>query len=119
GRRVTISPFPKNVSERRRMCGRVSGKSIIRPSTEPPPRALHGNGDAEHCVGDFEPQLPGTRAEPLEPERALVEAMEGVLPREADAAVHLDRPLACGDRRLGRERLRCGSRDRRLLVVLR
>ena len=60
----------------------------------------------------------GRRAEALEPEGALVEAVQRVLPREADAAVHLDRALARGDRRLGRERLRSGGGERRALVVL-
>ena len=36
GRRVTISPRAKYVSARLRMCGNVSWKSIICPSTEPP-----------------------------------------------------------------------------------
>ena len=45
--------------------------------------------------------------------------MQRMLPGEAGPAVHLDRALARGDRRLGGERLRRGRRDRRLLVVLR
>ena len=40
-----------------------------------------------------------------------------MLPGEADAAVHLDRPLAGGDSCLGRLRLRGGHGDRRLFVV--
>src|SRR5689334_372934 len=105
GSRVTISPSPKNVSARRSRCASVSGKSIINPSTGPS-CSLCRNGDAENGVGDFEPQLRRTGAEALEPERALVEAVQRMLPGEAGAAVHLDRALARGDRRLGCERLR-------------
>ena len=61
----------------------------------------------------------GRRAEALEPERALVEAVQRVLPREADAAVHLDRALARGDRGLGGERLRGGRSERGAFVLLR
>ena len=43
---------------------------------------------------DLDAQLGRTLAEALEPERTFVEAVERVLPREADAAVHLDRRLA-------------------------
>src|SRR6476659_6386383 len=115
GRRVTISPSPKNVSARCRRCDSVSGKSIIKPSTEPP--RSDGNGGAEQLVCELEPQLGGARAEALEPERALVEAVQRVLPGEPGAAVHLDRPLARGDGGLGGECLRSGRRHGRLLVV--
>src|SRR5207253_6377372 len=111
GRRVTISPSPKNVSARRNRCVSVSGKSIISPS-------IRLIVLCEERVGDLEPQLGGPAAEALEPERALVEAVQRVLPREADAPVHLDRSLAGDDGGLGRERLRRGGRDGRALVVL-
>src|SRR3954471_9196836 len=58
-------------------------------------------------------------AEGLERERALVVLVEHVLPREADAAVHLDRALAGGHRRVGAVRLRGGGGDGQLLVLLR
>src|SRR4051794_10692699 len=112
--RVTISPCAKSVSARRSRCVSVSGKSIIRPSTGAL-LDLNGNGDAEHGVGDFEPELGRAGAEALEPQCALVEAVERVLPREARAAVHLDRALAREDGRLGREGLRGRSGKRRLL----
>src|SRR5215510_4218682 len=89
----------------------VSGKSIIWPSI--PLIFL-----CEQRVGDLESQLGRAAAEALEPERPLVEALERVLPREADAAVHLDRPLARGDRGLGRESLRRGGGDGSPLVLL-
>ena len=54
----------------------------------------------------------------MQPERPLVVAVERVLPREARAAVHLDRPLARRDRGLGRERLRRCGRSGRLRVAL-
>ena len=44
----------------------------------------------------------------------LVVAVQRALPGEADPAVHLDRPLARGDGRLGRVRLRCRRRQRRV-----
>src|SRR3954453_10855893 len=117
--RVTISPWAKSVLARRSRCVSVSGKSIIRPSTEPLLVAwLCRNGDAEHGVGDFEPELGRAGAEALEPECALVEAVEWVLPGEAGTAVHLDRALAGENCGLGGERLRGGGGDRRLLVVL-
>src|SRR4029077_18159909 len=82
-----------------------------------PPRS-GGNGDAEHGVRDLQPQLVRTRAEALQPERALVEAVERMLPGEPGPAVHLDRALAGRNRCLGRERLRgCGG-DGPLLVAL-
>src|SRR4029079_15669112 len=55
-------------------------------------------------------RLPG-----LNPERTLVETVEHVLPREPDAAVYLDRPLAGGNGCVGAECLGGGSRDRRAL----
>ena len=45
------------------------------------------------------------------PERALVQPVQHVLPREADSAVCLDGALAGGDRGLGRLRFRRGSGD--------
>src|SRR5215475_4248675 len=112
GRRVTISPSPKNASARRSRCVRVSGKSIIWPSIR---RILL----RQQRVRDFEPQLGGPSAEALEPDRALVEAVERMLPGEADPAVHLDRALAGCDRRLRSERLRGGGGERRSVVLLR
>src|SRR5215467_2062274 len=94
GRRVTISPSPKNDSARRMRCVSVRGKSIIRPSIAP--ILLREEG-----VRDFQPKLGRSCAEALEPDCALVEPVQGVLPCEADAAVHLDRALARGDRGLG------------------
>src|SRR5262249_42238382 len=111
GRRVTISPSPKNDSARRMTCVSGSGKSIIRPSI----RLILLR---EHVVGDFETELGGPHAEALEPEGALVEAVQRVLPGEADSAVHLDRALASDHCRLGRERLRRGGGERRALVLL-
>src|SRR5207244_2676361 len=52
------------------------------------------------------------------PQCALVEAVQRVLPREAGAAVHLDRALARPNGGLGRERLRGRRGYRRLLVLL-
>src|SRR5262249_8228552 len=72
----------------------------------------------EEQVRDFQPQLGRPGAEALEPDGALVEAVQRVLPGEADAAVHLDRALARSDRGLGRERLGRGGGDRRALVLL-
>src|SRR5262249_25422325 len=112
GSRVTISPSPKNDSAPRSTCGSRSGKSIIRPSI----RLILLR---EQRFGYLEPQLRRPRAEALEPEGALVEAVQRVLPREPDAAVRLDRALGRGDRGLGGERLRRGGRERRALVVLR
>src|SRR5262249_58303364 len=111
GRRVTISPSPKKASARRMRCVSVSGKSIIRPSI----RLILLR---EHVIGDFETELGRPRAEALEPEGALVEAVQRVLPGEADAAVHLDRALARGDCGLGCESLRRGSGDLRAVVLL-
>ncbi len=67
---------------------------------------------------DLGPQARARRREALDPERALVQPVENVLPGEADAAVHLDRGLADLDGRLAGERLRRRSCDRRLLVLL-
>src|SRR5262245_23178886 len=111
-RRVTISPSPKNVSARRSTCVNVSGKSIIRPSI--PPILLR-----EERVCDLETEVGGTPAETLEPDCALVEPVQWMLPGEADPAVHLDRALAPNDRSLGGERLRRGGCERRALVLLR
>src|SRR5690242_12320178 len=92
-------------------CVSVSGKSIIRPSI--PLIFLR-----QERVRDLEPELRGAQPESLEPERTLVEAVERVLPGEANPAVHLDRALAGGDRGLGRERLRRGGCERRTVVLL-
>ena len=56
------------------------------------------------------------RAEALDRERALVQPVEPVLPREADAAEGLDRRLADPDRALARVRLRGRGGDRRLRI---
>src|SRR5256885_12263603 len=56
-------------------------------------------------------------AEGLDPERALVVAVEHVLPGEADPAVDLDRALARRNGDVARVRLRGGDRDRCLLVA--
>src|SRR5205823_4325380 len=95
-----------NDSALRSTCVNVRGKSIIRPSI----RLILLRED---CVGDLETQLGGAEAEALEPEGALVEAVQRVLPGEADARVHLDRALARGDRGLGGERLGGGGGERR------
>ena len=87
-------------------------------SGRPRPLLLRRNRDAEQRLGDLGAKLGRPRAEALEPQGALVEPVQRVLPGEADAAEHLDRPLARGDRRLRRERLRRRGRDRGLLVVL-
>src|SRR5919198_1179251 len=55
----------------------------------------------------------------LDRQRALVVRVERMLPGEADAAEHLDRPFACRDGRVAGIALRRGHGDRRLLVVLR
>src|SRR5581483_9949058 len=118
GSRETISPRPKYVSARRSRCVSVKGNSIIWPSTAAS-SGSDGNGDAaEHGVRDVAAQLGRARAERLEPERALVEPVQWMLPREAGAAVHLDRALARGDRGLDREGLRGSCGDGALLVVL-
>src|ERR687898_1464451 len=57
-------------------------------------------------------------AERVDPLRALVVAVQDVLPGEADAAVHLDRALAGGDCGFGAERLRRRDRNRRPLILL-
>src|SRR3954449_6713275 len=59
----------------------------------------------------------GESVERLDPLRALVPAVERVLPGEADPTVHLDRTLARGDGRLGAVRLRSGGRGRGLVVA--
>src|SRR5262245_3989227 len=113
GSRVTISPFRQYISARLRMCGNVSWKSIICPSTEPS-LSSDADGDAEDRVRDLGAKRGRTQAEALEPERALVEAVQRMLPGEASAAVHLDRALAGPDCRLARKRLRRRGRDARL-----
>src|SRR6266545_162488 len=55
----------------------------------------------------------------LDPERAVVVLVQHVLPREADAAEHLDRALDRGDPRVAAERLRGGDGERCVLVRLR
>src|SRR5215470_7162825 len=115
GSRVTISPFRQYVSARLRMCGNVSWKSIICPSTKP--SSSDADGDAEDRIRDLGAQRGRPEAEALEPERALVEAVQRVLPGEARPAVHLDGALAGPDGCLARERLRRGGCDGRLLVV--
>src|SRR5256885_14266838 len=56
-------------------------------------------------------------AEGLDRERALVVALDHVLPGEADPAVDLDRALARRDGDVARVRLRGGDRDGCLLVA--
>src|SRR4029079_6816636 len=70
-------------------------------------------------VRDFETQLGGAAAEAFEPDGPLVEPMQRVLPREADAAVCLDGSLAGRDRGLGGERLCRSGCERRALVLFR
>src|SRR5204863_9316458 len=89
----------------------VSGKSIIRPS-------IWLILLCENGVRDFETQLGGAATEAFEPEGALVEPVQGVLPGEADAAVCLDGALAGRDRGLGCEGFRRRGRERRALVLL-
>jgi hypothetical protein len=70
-------------------------------------------------VGHLAAQLGRGRLPGLDPECALVEPVEHVLPREADPAEHLDRALAGEHRRVGRVGLRRRCRHGRIRLVVR
>src|SRR5437588_1737524 len=60
----------------------------------------------------------GVAAVGLDPQGALVVAVQHVLPGEADAPVHLDRPFARGYRRIAAVRLRGSHGELRLRIAL-
>ena len=73
----------------------------------------------EQVTRDLGAELRRRRLPGLDAERALVEPVEHVLPREADPAVRLDGALAGRDRRLRRLGLRRGCRDCGVRLVVR
>src|SRR5439155_9901627 len=103
---------------RRRTSPRAAGSvaaSAENPSSGRPSRAPF----VEQPHGDSRAVLARVTAERLDRKRALVVAVQHVFPREADAAVHLDRTLAGGNGNVRGEALRGGDGNRRLLIVLR
>jgi len=68
-------------------------------------------------IRDLGAQLRRGRLPGLDAERALVQPVQHVLPREADSAVRLDRTLADEDGCVGGVGLRGGGGDRRLRIV--
>ena len=82
-------------------------------------RVGHRLGCVEQRRGDLGAEPRAGRAEALDPERALVQTVEPMLPGEADAAEHLDRGLADARRRSRRRTTSRPRRDRRLRVARR